>query len=92
MTYTDNQREKLLRALERAPLCGAEHPAGPGRWLSVREILLLGIAQYGARISELRKCGWQIENRTKFDELRQERFSWYRLVPREEQRGGKAAA
>jgi Helix-turn-helix domain len=35
-----------------------------GRWVSLPEILGLGIAQYGARIFELRRLGFRIRNRT----------------------------
>ena len=50
-----------------------------GSWVPLPEILSLGIAQYSARIHELRKRGLRIENRVE----RQEdgsRHSWFRLV------------
>ena len=49
-----------------------------GAWVPLPEILALGIAQYNARIWELRKQGFTIENRTEvIDDVR---HSWFRLV------------
>lgn len=47
-------------------------------WVSLPEILHLGIAQYNARILELRALGHKIENKTQ--EVEGVRHSWYRLV------------
>jgi hypothetical protein len=35
----------------------------PNKWISLPEILSMGIAQYGARILELRREGMNIENK-----------------------------
>ena len=62
------QSEKLLALLRSAH----------GAWVPLPEILALGIAQYNARIFELRKRGLNIENRTEtIDGVRR---SWFRLV------------
>ncbi|MCI0404133.1 MAG: hypothetical protein L0212_11535 [Acidobacteria bacterium] len=67
------QRERLLRLLE--DNCGA--------WVPLPRILALGIAQYSARIFELRRelepRGWRIENRT--ERVGGVVHSWFRLVP-----------
>jgi len=43
------------------------------------DILALGIAQYNARIKELRDLGYDVRNETEWhDGIR---FSWFRLVP-----------
>jgi hypothetical protein len=49
-----------------------------GGWVPLPAILHLGIAQYNARIFELRKDGHTIENKT--ETLDGTRHSWYRLV------------
>ncbi len=36
----------------------------PGQWITLPEILRLGIAQYNARILDLRRSGMNIQNRT----------------------------
>ncbi len=65
-----SQRERLLFLLQ-------EH----GGWVDLRSILELRIAQYSARIKELRDAGYRIENRI---ERRNGRiYSWFRLMPRE---------
>lgn len=62
------QAEKILALLRSAR----------GAWVPLPEILALGIAQYNARIFELRKRGLNIENRTQtVDGVR---HSWFRLV------------
>lgn len=43
-------------------------------WVSLPDILVLGIAQYNARIFELRSLGHRIENKQEGD------HSWFRLV------------
>lgn len=50
-----------------------------GAWVPLPEILALGIAQYNARIWELRKRGLNIENRTEI--VDGVRHSWFRLIP-----------
>jgi hypothetical protein len=49
-----------------------------GQWVPHPQILDLGIAQYGARILELRRLGYVIENRTEHGHG--ERHSWFRLI------------
>jgi Helix-turn-helix domain len=46
-----------------------------GSWVPLPEILELQISQYGARILELRRMGFIIENRREGEQ------SWFRLVP-----------
>src|SRR4029077_3925120 len=48
-----SQRERLLELLQ----------SHGGAWVPLPEILDLQVAQYGARIFELRRAGYQIENR-----------------------------
>jgi hypothetical protein len=64
-----SQRSALLALLLRAK--GAE--------VSLLEILRLNIAQYSARIHELRKLGFRIVNRTECRDGK--RCSWFRLEP-----------
>jgi hypothetical protein len=62
------QRDKLLAALSlRAP-----------EWVPLPQILELGIAQYNARILELRRQGFRIENRRD-----SEQKTFFRLLPAE---------
>jgi hypothetical protein len=49
-----------------------------GSWVPLPEILALGIAQYNARILELRRRGFAIENKT--ERVNGARHSWFRLV------------
>jgi hypothetical protein len=49
-------------------------------WVSLPEILALGIAQYNARIFELRRLGFAVENKTETDPRTSARHSWFRLV------------
>jgi hypothetical protein len=49
-----------------------------GQWVPLPEILALGCAQYGARILELRRLGFRIENRVEHRDGA--RHSWFRLV------------
>ena len=53
--HTRSQRERLLRALRDA--------RADGRPVTVPEILAMGIAAFGRRISELRQLGCVIRNR-----------------------------
>jgi len=62
------QRDRVLDLLREAN----------GEWVSLTRILELRIAQFGARILELRRAGYNIENRT--EEVAGETHSWYRLV------------
>ncbi len=49
-----------------------------GAWVPLPEIMACA-AQYNARIFELRRCGFTIENRT--ETVNGVRHSWFRLVP-----------
>jgi len=49
-----------------------------GSWVPLPQILALGIAQYNARILELRRLGFLIENKT--ERVNDARHSWFRLV------------
>jgi hypothetical protein len=60
-----NQRERILELLR----------SHDGAWVPLPEILALHIAQYAARIFELRRAGYQIENRQEGE------HSWFRLLP-----------
>jgi hypothetical protein len=58
------QRDRLLALLlKHAP-----------DWVPLPAILLLGIAQYNARIFELRRVGWHIESKQEGN------HSWFRLI------------
>jgi hypothetical protein len=70
MRYT--QRQKLLDLLE----------SKKGEEVSLLEIMALGIAQYNARIYDLRRLGHNIMNRTK--EVNGEKHSWFCLIPKYE--------
>jgi Helix-turn-helix domain len=63
------QRARILRLLIDAR----------SSWVPLHEILALGIAQFGARIFEMRRMGFLIENRIKRDDSGAV-HSWYRLV------------
>jgi hypothetical protein len=73
MNARGTQRERLLHLLEE----------NCGEWVPLPRILALGIAQYGARILELRRelrpRGYRIENRTR--RVGGVVYSSYRLVP-----------
>jgi hypothetical protein len=64
------QRARILRLLSDAR----------GEWVGLPQILDLHISQFGARIFELRRTNFTIENRTQRDDSGVVR-SWYRLVP-----------
>jgi hypothetical protein len=49
-----------------------------GAWVPLPQILALGIAQYNARLWELRRLGFVIENKS--ESVDGVRHSWYRLV------------
>src|SRR5579859_6197946 len=63
------QRARILRLLIDAH----------GAWVPLLLILELHISQFGARIFELRRLGFQIENKTERDDSGVV-HSWYRLV------------
>ena len=67
MSARQTQRAQILELLIAA--CGA--------WVPLSTILVLGIAQYNARIFELRRLGFHILNRT--EEVNGVRHSWFRL-------------
>ena len=66
-----SQCDKILRLLQ------SKHEVG------LPEILSFGIAQYNARIKELREAGHDIRNRTK--RVDGVKHSWYHLVDKTEQ-------
>ena len=55
----------------------------PNQWIPLPEILKTGIAQYNARIKELREEGIDIQNR--IEHISGERHSWYMYVSKERQ-------
>jgi hypothetical protein len=64
----DTQQKRILNLLRNyAP-----------NWVPLPEILALGIGQYNARLLELRRSGYQIEN--KVEVHGEVRHSFYRLV------------
>jgi hypothetical protein len=63
------QRENILRVLVNAQ----------GGWVPSPQIAALA-QQYNARLFELRRSGFAIENKTQTDEGTGERRSWFRLV------------
>ena len=62
-----SQQQKLLAVLE----------ANKGAWVPLPSIMALGIAQYNARIYELRRLGYDIKNKTK--EINGVKHSWFCL-------------
>ena len=50
-----------------------------GRWIPLPQILAMGIAQYNARIFELRREGMQIENTSKT--VDGAKHTWFRYNP-----------
>ena len=52
-----------------------------GQWVALPEIMACA-AQYNARIFELRRLEFDIENRTQVDTETGARHSWFRLVAR----------
>lgn len=63
------QRERIHRVLTDAH----------GGWVPSPQIAALA-QQYGARVYELRRAGFVIENKTQTNEGTGERHSWFRLV------------
>jgi hypothetical protein len=68
---TDSRTTQRSRIL--ALLIGAR-----GAWVPLREILALGIAQYNARLFELRRMGFVLQNRV--ERRDGQRYSFFRLV------------
>ncbi len=70
-----SQEQKILSLLEE----------NKGKWVSVSEIMRLGIACHTARITGLRYKKYTIENKTEYVDIRgrKEKYSWYR-IPMEE--------
>ena len=52
-----------------------------GRWVDLREILDLRIAQYGRVINDLRKGGENIENHKEWSKECKQWHSWFRWTP-----------
>lgn len=77
LVHTKTQAAALLRLLIEAH----------GSWVPLPEILKLGIAQYGARVLELRRLGFNIENRTERVTGTRQRHSWFRLLNSPSQSG-----
>lgn len=50
----------------------------PNQWIPLPDILRLGIAQYNARVHELRRAGYHIEN--KVEVVGGRKHSWFRHV------------
>lgn len=65
------QRERLLEFFEERP----------NKWVRLPEITGLGIAQYNARIFDLRKAGYDISNIWKM--IKGTKHSWYKYTPKE---------
>ena len=63
-----NQRQKLLQLLRE----------NCGEWVGLPKILDLRISQYSARVHELRKLGYRIENKTQHHNGQV--WSWFRLI------------
>jgi hypothetical protein len=61
------QRDRIIRLLVEAR----------GGWVPLPRILDLGIAQYSARIFELRRLGFAIDNKTATDPETGKRHSWF---------------
>ena len=55
----------------------------PNEWIPLPKILATGVAQYNARIKELREQGKCIENKTEW--IDGVRHSWFRRVVKEKQ-------
>lgn len=71
----ETQRTRILHVLVDAG----------GEWVPLPSILALGVAQYNARIFELRRLGFKIENRSETDIETGARHSWFRLRSLSEQ-------
>jgi hypothetical protein len=73
MKVMTTQQEKILRLLQ----------SRPNEWVGLPNILSLGVAQYGARILELRRMGYNIENKL-IEVVGGQRHTAFRLVTGEE--------
>jgi hypothetical protein len=51
----------------------------PNQWIPLPDILRLGLAQYNARIYDMRAAGWDIRNR--IESVGGSRHSWFMYVP-----------
>jgi len=76
--FRKTQCECLLEAFKMAAY-NPWHSGGPGRWLSVPAIMALGIAQYNARIFDLRKAGYVIKCWKEWSETERRYHSAYRI-------------
>ena len=83
------QMNKIRKLLEEAPIAH-NHPGGAWGWVSVSEIMRLGIAQHGARLSELRKLlrgeGREIVNCIHHSDSDGRKHSDYAIMPELEAR------
>jgi hypothetical protein len=68
----NRQKDKLLAFFKERP----------DTWIALPEILQLGIAQYNARIHDIRKEGIIIENR--WEVIEGVKHSWFRYIPAKE--------
>ena len=68
MPQRANQCERLLKLLRE----------NCGEWVGLPKILDLRISQYSARVHELRKLGYRIENKTQHHNGQV--WSWFRLI------------
>lgn len=66
---TNRQKDRLLSFFKERP----------NVWIALPEILTLGIAQYNARIYDLRNEGITIENR--WEIIEGVKHSWFRYIP-----------
>ena len=73
MPQQPNQRQKLLKLLRE----------NVNEWVPLPRVLALNIAQYSARIFELRGAGYEIKNRT--EHRNGVVCSWFMLVVPKEQ-------
>lgn len=55
----------------------------PGEWIPLPAILAMGVAQYGARILELRRLGMDIKNRGEW--VGGQHRTYFRYLPQEKQ-------
>ena len=90
MSNSKSQRNKIRKLLEEAPIAhvsldGRGHPGGAWGWVSVSDIMRLGIAQHGARIlelrRELRREGKEIVNCAHWSDPDQRKHSDYAIMP-----------
>jgi len=75
----DNGKPARANSTQRAAVLNLLAKAN-GAWVPLPEILALGVAQYNARVFELRRLGFAIENRIGVDSETGARHSWFRLV------------